>query len=126
MRIKEFNAPVAENISRLIGFKGLKQIYVAEKAGYKAQELNDMLNGRRLIKVCDVPKIALALDVEIDEIYATGMKGSGRMRDLEKYSTKELFEELKVREGVHAEYAEPHQDKKISVNGPAEILIIVD
>lgn len=72
MRIEEFNAPAANNISRLIEEKGLKQIYVAEKAGYKAQELNDMLNGRRLIKACDIPRLALALNVEINEIYSVG------------------------------------------------------
>lgn len=72
MQIADYNAPAADNISRLIEKKGLKQVYVAEKAGYKAQELNDMLNGRRLIKVCDVPKIALALDVEINDIYESG------------------------------------------------------
>lgn len=45
---------------------------------------------------------------------------------LKHFSTKELFEELKSREGVETEYAEPHQDKKISINGPAVILIIKD
>lgn len=45
---------------------------------------------------------------------------------LEKISTKELVEELKEREGVKTEYAEPYQDKKLSVNGPAVILIIID
>jgi hypothetical protein len=45
---------------------------------------------------------------------------------LEKLSTKELVEELKKREGVKTEYAEPHQDKKLSVNGPAVILVVVD
>ncbi len=48
------------------------------------------------------------------------------METLNSYSTKELLEELKQREGVHTEYAEPHQDKKISVSGPAEILVIID
>ena len=37
-----------------------------------------------------------------------------------------LVEELKKREGVRIEYAEPYQDKKISVNGPAVILVIID
>jgi hypothetical protein len=45
---------------------------------------------------------------------------------LEKLSTKELVEELKKREGVKTEYAEPHQDKKLSVNGSAVILVVVD
>ena len=75
MRIADFNAPAADNISRLIEEKGLKQVYIAEKAGYKAQELNDMLNGRRLIKACDVLKLALALNVNINEIYEVGKKG---------------------------------------------------
>ncbi|HIY01223.1 MAG TPA: helix-turn-helix domain-containing protein [Candidatus Blautia faecipullorum] len=75
MRIADFNSPAADNISRLIEERGLKQVYIAEKAGYKAQELNDMLNGRRLIKACDIPRIALALDVEINDIYSAGKKG---------------------------------------------------
>lgn len=75
MRIADFNSPAADNISRLIEKNGLKQVYVAEKAGYKAQELNDMLNGRRLIKACDIPRIALALGVEINDIYEAGKKG---------------------------------------------------
>lgn len=78
MRIADFNSPAADNISRLIEKNGLKQVYVAEKAGYKAQELNDMLNGRRLIKACDVPRIALALGVEINEIYEAGKKDEGK------------------------------------------------
>lgn len=75
MRIAEFNTPAAENISKLIEKKGLKQVYVAEKAGYKAQELNDMLNGRRLIKACDIPRLAFALKVDINEIYKTNKEG---------------------------------------------------
>lgn len=46
--------------------------------------------------------------------------------NLNKYSAKELVEELKSREGVETEYAEPHQDKTITVNGPAIILVVTD
>lgn len=77
MQIAEYNAPAAENISRLIKGSGLKQAYVAEKAGYKAQELSDMLNGRKLIKVCDIPKFAYVLGVKTDDIYAAGRKEDG-------------------------------------------------
>lgn len=45
---------------------------------------------------------------------------------IEKFTTKDLVEELKRREGVKVDYAEPYQDKKISVNGPAVILIVID
>ena len=40
--------------------------------------------------------------------------------------TCELVEELKRREGVRIEYAEPYQDKVVTVNGPAQILVIID
>lgn len=34
-----------------------------------------MINGRRLIKACDVLKLATALEVEAGDIYVEGMKG---------------------------------------------------
>lgn len=70
MNIVDFNAPAARNISKIIKEKGLKQKYVAEQAGYSGQEFSDMLNGRKLIKVCEVPKIARVLGVTPDDIYA--------------------------------------------------------
>ncbi|MBM6745249.1 BC1881 family protein [Drancourtella massiliensis] len=48
------------------------------------------------------------------------------MPSLKEYSTHDLVNELEGREGVSTEYAEPHQDKKLSVNGPAKILVIID
>ena len=75
MQIAEFNAPAAENISKIIKDKGLKQLYVAEKAGYTPQEFSDMLNGRKLIKVCDIPKLAGVLNVNTGDICMAGMRG---------------------------------------------------
>lgn len=72
MNIKETNYPVAENVSRIINEKGLKQVYVAEKAGCTAQELWDMINGRRLIKVKDVINLKNVLNVSYDELYRRG------------------------------------------------------
>ncbi len=69
MQIAECNAPAAENISRIIKDRGLKKAYVAKKAGYSPQEFSDMLNGRKLIKACDIPKLAKALSVESGDIY---------------------------------------------------------
>ena len=66
------NSPAAENVARIIKNKGLKQVYVAEKAGYAPQELNDMLNGRRLIKSCDILRLATTLEVTANDIYAVG------------------------------------------------------
>lgn len=70
MRIADFNSPAAENIAKIIKDKGLKQMYVASEAGYTPQEFSDMLNGRKLIKVCDIPRIAKVLGVGSDDIYA--------------------------------------------------------
>ena len=50
----------------------MKNLHVAKKAGYSPQKLSDMLNGRRLIKACDIPNLALALGVKIDDIYEAG------------------------------------------------------
>ena len=41
-------------------------------------------------------------------------------------TTKELVDMLKRRDGVKIEYTEPYQNKKISINGPAIILVVTD
>lgn len=69
MRIKEYNEPVATAISRIMADRGIKQIYIAEKAGYSKQVFNDMLNGRRIIKLTDIPPIATALGVTPNELF---------------------------------------------------------
>lgn len=76
MRIEDFNFPAAGNITRIIKEKGLKQNFVAEKAGCTAQELNDMLNGRKIIKACDILKLSAAMGVTANDIYAAGEKGA--------------------------------------------------
>ena len=78
MTIPEANTPLSEGIRKIIAQKGLKNLYVAERADFTPQELSDMLNGRRLIKACDIPRLALPLGVEINEIYAAGEKGDER------------------------------------------------
>lgn len=69
MTIAEANEPLSNELKQIIARKGLKNLYVAENAGYTAQELSDMLNSRRLIKACDIPKIAKALGVEINYLF---------------------------------------------------------
>lgn len=46
--------------------------------------------------------------------------------DISSYATKVLVEELKKREGVKSEYAGLDEVKNIEVDGPAEILIVID
>ena len=72
MTIKEANSPFDDGITRLMKEKGLKQKYVADKAGYTTQEFSDMMNGRKIIKLCDIPRIAVVLGVNVDDIYSAG------------------------------------------------------
>lgn len=46
--------------------------------------------------------------------------------NLTNIKTCELVKELESREGVKTEHAEPYEEKKVSVNGPAKILIVID
>lgn len=69
MNIKQLNSPVAENMKRIIAEADLKQLAVAKKIGCTPQELTDMIYGRRIIKVNDVPRISFALGVNIDTLF---------------------------------------------------------
>ena len=69
MRISEYNAPIAENIERIINEKGLKKAFVAQKAGCTAQMLSDMISGRKIIRACDIVRIAGALGVDPNYLF---------------------------------------------------------
>lgn len=69
MDIKQLNAPVAENVKRIIAESGLKQLAVAKRIGCTSQELTDMIYGRRIIKINDIPKISSALGVDISTLF---------------------------------------------------------
>lgn len=71
MDIDYYNSVVPENISRIIAEKGLKQGFVAKNAGYNEQQMTAMLKGRRVIKVCDLIRIAAVLDVSVDDLCST-------------------------------------------------------
>lgn len=63
------NEIVAPNVKAIIKDKCLKQSAVAEKAGYTRQQLNAMLNGRKIIKDVDVLRIANALNVDANTLF---------------------------------------------------------
>ncbi|MDE7324341.1 MAG: BC1881 family protein [Lachnospiraceae bacterium] len=48
------------------------------------------------------------------------------LAELSNFKTCELVEELKNREGVETQMAEPYEDVKIETNGPAIVLMITD
>lgn len=70
MRIDNFNSVVPENISRIIAQKGLKQGFVAVNAGYSKGQMSAMIKGRRVIKVCDLIRLADALGVSVNDLCA--------------------------------------------------------
>lgn len=55
--INTSNSVVAVRLKNIIKEKGLKQSAIAERAGFTSQEMNDMLNGRRLMRAVDIASI---------------------------------------------------------------------
>ena len=41
---------IINNIKRIIEEKGMKQVAIAERAGFTASEFSNMLNGRKLLR----------------------------------------------------------------------------
>lgn len=70
MNASKYNVMLPRNIAKIIKELGLKNNAVAGKAGYTVQQFSDMLNGRKIIKPCDILAIANALDVGVDELFA--------------------------------------------------------
>lgn len=68
------NSIVAPNVKRIIERKCLKQSAVALKAGYTPNQFCSMMNGRKLIKDTDIMNIAIALDVDANELFRKGDK----------------------------------------------------
>lgn len=63
------------NIKRIIREKGMKQVAVAERAGFTPQEFSNILNDRRkLLRVEHIMPIANALQVDANDLYAAGRK----------------------------------------------------
>lgn len=70
MTIEEMNSPVAGNIKRILGEKGLKQGYIANQIGVEETIFSKMLNGMAVIKAVHVARIAEALGVSPDALFA--------------------------------------------------------
>ena len=66
------NDPIARGIEKIIQEKGIKKNYVAKRAGFTVAQFSNLLNGRKLIKAEDMPKIAYALDTTVPQIYEAG------------------------------------------------------
>lgn len=60
--------PVAVGIRKKIAEKGLVQKSVANRAGFSEQQFSDMLNGRKIIRACDLFRISEALSVDLVDL----------------------------------------------------------
>ena len=69
MNAYESNKQLADNIKSIIRKKGILQSALAKKAGYSKQQLSNMLQGRKLIRADDIPKIASALSLTPNDLY---------------------------------------------------------
>ena len=67
--VSRYNAMLPENIARIIQERGFKQTAIAQRAGFTDQQLSDMLNGRKIIKPCDVVALSEALGVTTNELF---------------------------------------------------------
>ena len=73
--ITSSNSIVAIRLKEAITEKGLKQTSIANRAGYTAQELNDMLNGRRIMHAADISSILKVIrEFGIDANYLFGIE----------------------------------------------------
>ena len=69
------NSVVAVRLKNVISEKGLKQAAIATNAGFTAQELNDMLNGRRIMRAADIASlINVVKEFGVDANYLFGIK----------------------------------------------------
>lgn len=75
MTILDANEPFASGLKNIIKQKKYRNLQVAKKTGYTPQQLSDMLNGRRLIKPCDILRLSAAVDASFDEICSCGKEG---------------------------------------------------
>ena len=60
---------VITNIRKIIESNGMKQIFVAEKAGYDYDSFNNMLNGRKLITSDDIIRLTPVLGVTPNDLF---------------------------------------------------------
>ena len=60
---------IIQNIRTIIKEKGVKQNFVANKAGFTPQEFNNILCSRQLLKTESIVNLCNALDVTPNELF---------------------------------------------------------
>ena len=60
---------IIQNIRKIIKERGLKQNFVANRAGFTPQEFNNILCSRQLLKTESIVNLCNALDVTPNELF---------------------------------------------------------
>ena len=60
---------IIQNIRTIIKEKGVKQNFVANKAGFTPQEFNNILCSRQLLKTESIVNLCNALDITPNELF---------------------------------------------------------
>lgn len=60
---------VVSAVKQVIHDKGMKQCVVAERAGFSEAELSNILNGRKLLRIEHIPRVASALGIEPNDLF---------------------------------------------------------
>lgn len=64
-----YNAMLPVNIACAIKVRGLKNGVIAKRAGFSKQQFSDMLNGRKIIKPCDILAISDAIGISVGDLF---------------------------------------------------------
>lgn len=76
MNVSSYNAMLPVNIACAIKKHGMKNNTVAERAGFTKQQFSDMLNGRKIIKPCDILAISDAIGVSVGDLFVDAGQSS--------------------------------------------------
>lgn len=79
-RVKRQNGAIPGNVLRIIKERGMRQAFVAEKAGFKNYQFYELMNGRRIIRAVDIAAIAEALNVTPNELFGIKARDAPRKR----------------------------------------------
>lgn len=67
---------VVKNIKAIIKRNGLKQKYIAEKAGFTENEFSNILNGRKMFRTEYVNSICNVLGIQPNDLFAQNEKSA--------------------------------------------------
>jgi DNA-binding Xre family transcriptional regulator len=62
---------IAENTKAILKERGIKQRFLAEKAGYTIASFSNMMNGRKIIAPEDIVNLCTALGVTPNDLFTT-------------------------------------------------------